>query len=122
MQFLRLGDGRKARQPPPARPALAGTRFADVELDEVVGFGRRCVAFSARRHGQALVLKSYHPQAVARHADRAGGSLARYECERNAALHRIAVLAPYVAAPIGYWSSPGEEFFLQQRVCGETLG
>ena len=121
MQFLRLADSQSARQPQPARPALASTQFADVELGEVVGVGRRCVAFSARRHDQALVLKSYHPQAVDRHADRAGGSIARYECERNAALHRIPGLTTYIAAPIGYWSSPREEFFVQQRVCGETL-
>ena len=31
-------------------------------------------------------------------------------------------LAPYVAAPVGYWSSPLEDFFVQQRVCGDTLG
>ena len=122
MRFLRLVDDREAGQPQAARPTLAGTRFADVALDEVVGVGRRCIAFSARRHDQALVLKSYHQWAVARHADRAGGSLARYECERNEALRRVAGLAKYVAAPVGYWSSPREEFFVQQRVCGETLG
>jgi hypothetical protein len=121
VHLLRLADRREARRTQSARPALAGTRFADVELGEIVGLGRRCVAFAARRHDQALVLKSYHPQAVARHADRTGGSIARYECERNEALHRIAGLAPYVAAPVGYWSSPREEFFLQQRVCGEML-
>jgi hypothetical protein len=121
MRLLRLADDREARQPQPARPTLAGTRFADVELDEVVGVGRRCIAFSARRHDQALILKSYHRRAVARHTERAGGSLARYECERNAALHRVAGLAAYVAAPVGYWSSPREEFFVQQRICGESL-
>jgi hypothetical protein len=121
MRFLRLADSREVRPPQAARPALAATQFADVELAEVVGIGRRCVAFSARRHDQALVLKSYHPQAVARHADRVGGSLARYECERNAVLHCIARLTPYIAAPIGYWSAPREEFFLQKRVSGESL-
>jgi hypothetical protein len=123
MQFLRFADGREAREltREPAHPTLAGTRFADVELDEIVGVGRRCVAYSARRHDQALVLKSYHPQATARHAVRTGGSLARYEYERNAALHRIPGLASSIAAPVAYWSSPREEFFLQQRVAGETL-
>ena len=104
------------------RPKLTGTLFADVEIGQIIGVGRRCAVFTARRQDQALVLKVYHQQAVARHANRTSASLARYECERNAALRRVPGLAPHVAMPIGYWSSPRGEFFLQQRVAGETLG
>lgn len=103
------------------RPDLRGSVFANVVVSDVVGRGRRCVAFAARSDNRDLILKLYHPRAAAKHAHRLGGSLAQYECERNAAFRAIPELAPYVAAPIGYSSAPRAELFLQERVFGEPL-
>lgn len=102
-------------------PDLRGTDFADIVICGIVGRGRRCVAFAARRGNRDLVLKVYQPQAAIRHAHRCGGSIARYEYERNAAFHRVPTLARFIAAPIGFSSTPRAEMFLQERVFGEHL-
>ena len=57
MRFLRLADDRVAGQPQPARPTLAGTQFADVVLDEVVGIGRRIGHKACNKRPEALVAK-----------------------------------------------------------------
>ena len=103
------------------RPDLRGSAFADVVMSEVVGQGRLCVAFAARMRNRDLILKVYHPRAAARHAHRFGGSLAQYECERNAAFRGVPELVPYIVEPIGFSSSPRAELFLQESVFGEPL-
>lgn len=106
------------RQKCPERP---GPDSAELVISEILGQGRRCVAFAARSYGRDLVLKVYHPRAATRHAHRCGGSIARYECERNAMFHGVPALAPFIAAPIGFLSSPRAELFLQERVSGKPL-
>lgn len=103
------------------RPDLRGSDFANLVISDVVGRGRRCVAFAARSGNRDLILKAYYPRAAAKHAHRCGGSLAQYECERNSAFRGVPDLAPYIAAPIGFSSSPRAELFLQERVFGEPL-
>src|SRR5688500_16961528 len=101
---------------------LSDTPFADLVLSEIVGEGRSCIAFAASNGGHCdLVLKVYHPTAIAKHARRCGSSIARYEYERNAALHRVAGVGAFIAAPVGFVSSPGAELFLQERICGAPL-
>lgn len=98
-----------------------GDRFADVAVSDVIGQGRRCVAFSAREGGRELVVKHYHRRAIARHARHCGGSIAQYEYERNLVFHRAPEFAAFSAAPLGFLSSPRAELFLQERVFGEPL-
>jgi len=95
--------------------------FADVVVTGAVGRGRRCVAFAARNGNRDIVVKLYHPRAIARHTRQIGGSLAKFEYERNLVFHHYPGFATFSAAPIGFLSSPRAELFLQERVFGEPL-
>ncbi|MGH8131543.1 MAG: hypothetical protein ACRES3_11880 [Steroidobacteraceae bacterium] len=98
-----------------------GGEFADVVISDVIGRGRRCVAFSARKGNRDLVVKLYHPRAIARHARQCGGSLAQFEFERNKVFHHVPEFTALSAAPIGFVSASRAELFLQERVFGEPL-
>lgn len=99
-----------------------GDAFTDLVISDVIGRGRRCTAFAARAGGRELVVKSYYPRAMARHARHGGGgSLAAYEYERNLTFRRIPGFSAFSAAPIGFRSSPRTELFVQERVFGEPL-
>lgn len=104
-----------------SRLDLSATAFAQVAVSNLVGVGCRCRAFAARGYDQDLILKAYHARSVAKHAQYSGGSLARYEHERNSALRSIPALAGFIAAPLGFVSEPRLELFLQERVFGEPL-
>jgi hypothetical protein len=105
----------------PPLPVLRATPFSDIAVSGTLGEGRRCAVFAAVCRGRQVVLKVYHSQAVAKHARRLGGSLARYEYEQNVALRGVAQLATHIADPIACFSSPCCELFVQERVFGEAL-
>jgi len=95
--------------------------FSDVVISDFIGRGRRCVAFAARIGDRDLVAKVYHRRAIARHQYQYGGSLAKYEYERNKVFHGVPEFTACSVAPIGFLSSQRVEVFLQERVFGEKL-
>lgn len=102
-------------------PDLRATPFADLVVSGVLGEGRRCIVFAAVHRDRQVVLKLYHSLAVAKHAQRTGGSLARYEYERNVALRGVPHLAPHVAEPITFFAFARCEVFVQEHVWGQPI-
>jgi SAM-dependent methyltransferase len=98
--------------------AAAGTEFEGLELRERVGEGRRSEVYRARWRDRDVAVKVYRPAAAAAHLRKTGGPIARFESERNRALHDVAAVAPYVAEPFGYVVGDDVQFSVQELVDG----
>ncbi len=92
--------------------------FADLELGQRAGEGRRSEVYEARWQGQDVAVKVYRPAAIARHLRKTGRAIAEFEFERNQALHGISGVSRYIARPFGYVVGDDVQFMVQQRVTG----
>jgi hypothetical protein len=96
--------------------ALAG--LGELVLEGVLGEGRRCVVHAAEWRGRPVALRLHRSAAVHRHAERHATSLARFEHDRNVALHDVPGLRDHVAQPLGYIDEPGVSALIQERLEG----
>lgn len=101
-----------------AAGGIAFTRLGDADIVRKIGEGVSCSVYLASRAGAEVVVKVYKAGAIERHHRLCGEELARYEYERNLAFFRAPGLARYVAEPIGYFTSPGVSWFVQERLGG----
>lgn len=88
-----------------------------------IGGGRRCAVMRARTdEGRDIVLKYFSPEATAKHARYHPVPLARFEFERNAALHRVEGLQGCIARPLGFVAVEERQVLAQEFVEGVELG
>jgi ubiquinone/menaquinone biosynthesis C-methylase UbiE len=99
---------------------LAGTEYADLEVGDKLGEGKRSVVYQARWRGRDVGLKVYKPAAIARHARKHKLPLAEFEHRRNKAFFDARGLSKYIAEPIGYVVEPGFQMSLQECLDGEV--
>jgi ubiquinone/menaquinone biosynthesis C-methylase UbiE len=99
---------------------LKDTQYADLEVTEKLGEGKRSVVYRARWKGRELGLKVYKPAAIANHARKHKLPLAEFEHRRNKAFFEARGMAQYVAEPIGFVVEPGFQMSLQECVDGEV--
>jgi ubiquinone/menaquinone biosynthesis C-methylase UbiE len=99
---------------------LKDTPYADLQVTEKLGEGKRSVVYRARWQGRELGLKVYKPAAIANHARKHKLPLAEFEHRRNKAFFEARGMAQYVAEPIGFVVEPGFQMSLQECVDGEV--
>jgi hypothetical protein len=93
---------------------LQGTEYADLEVTEKLGEGKRSVVYRARWRGREIGLKVYKPAAIANHARKHKLPLAEFEHRRNKAFFEARGMAKYVAEPLGFVVEPGFQMSLQE--------
>jgi ubiquinone/menaquinone biosynthesis C-methylase UbiE/tRNA A-37 threonylcarbamoyl transferase component Bud32 len=99
---------------------LKGTEYADLQVVDKLGEGKRSLVYRARWRGRELGLKVYKPAAIANHARKHRLPLAEFEYRRNKAFFEARGLAQYVAEPVGFVVEPGFQMLLQECVDGEV--
>jgi ubiquinone/menaquinone biosynthesis C-methylase UbiE len=99
---------------------LAGTEFADLEVKDKLGEGKRSVVYRARWRGRDVGVKVYKPAAIARHSRKHKLPLAEFEHRRNKAFFDARGMSKYVAEPIGFIVEPGFQMSLQECLDGEV--
>src|SRR5690349_9935784 len=99
---------------------LKDTPYADLQVTEKLGEGKRSVVYRARWRGREMGLKVYKPAAIANHARKHKLPLAEFEHRRNKAFFEARGMAQYVAEPIGFVVEPGFQMSLQECVDGEV--
>src|SRR5688572_23973019 len=99
---------------------LKDTRYADLEITEKLGEGKRSVVYRARWRGRDVGVKVYKPAAIADHARKHALPLAEFEHLRNKAFFEAPRMAKYVAEPLGCVVEPGFQMTLQELVDGEV--
>jgi ubiquinone/menaquinone biosynthesis C-methylase UbiE len=99
---------------------LAGTDFADLEVKDKLGEGKRSVVYRARWRGRDVGVKVYKPAAIARHSRKHKLPLAEFEHRRNRAFFDARGMSKYVAEPIGFIVEPDFQMSLQECLDGEV--
>jgi len=99
---------------------LRGTQYADLEITDKLGEGKRSMVYRARWRGRELGIKVYKPAAIANHARKHKLPLAEFEYLRNKAFFDARGLSKYVAEPLGFIVEPGFQMSLQELVDGEV--
>jgi hypothetical protein len=99
---------------------LKDTKYADLEITDKLGEGKRSVVYRARWQGRDVGVKVYKPAAIARHARKHQLPLAEFEHRRNKAFHEARGMARYVAEPLGFVVEPGFQMSLQECLEGEV--
>ena len=99
---------------------LQDTPYADLQVTEKLGEGKRSVVYRARWKGREVGLKVYKPTAIANHARKHKLPLAEFEHRRNKAFFEARGMAKYVAEPLGFVVQPGFQMSLQECVEGEV--
>jgi ubiquinone/menaquinone biosynthesis C-methylase UbiE len=99
---------------------LRDTQYADLEVTDKLGEGKRSVVYRARWRGRDVGLKVYKPAAIARHARKHELPLAEFEHRRNRAFFEARGMAKYVAEPLGFVVEPGFQMSLQECLDGEV--
>ncbi len=95
----------------------------DIQVENLLGEGRRCVVYSATYRGELVAVKAYRPSTMAKCRRRYGISLAEFEHRRNSEAYRIEAIRRYLARPIALLGE-GDGYshaFVQQRVEGIRL-
>jgi ubiquinone/menaquinone biosynthesis C-methylase UbiE len=99
---------------------LKDTHYADVEVTDKLGEGKRSVVYRARWRGREVSVKVYKPAAIARHACKHKVPLAEFEHRRNKAFFEAPGMARFVAEPLGFIVEPGFQMSLQECLDGEV--
>jgi len=99
---------------------LRDTDYADLQITEKVGEGKRSVVYRARWRSRDVGIKVYKPAAIASHARKHKLPLAEFENLRNKAFFEARGLARYVAEPLGFVVQPGFQMSVQELVDGEV--
>ena len=99
----------------------------DLTIGPQIGRGRRSLVYQGTWRGEAVVVKQYTPQAIAKYRRRYGVSIAQFEHDRNAAFVSVPALRRFAARPIAWSGSDptnsnmSGECFVQQRIAGTDL-
>ena len=99
---------------------LKGTQYADLQVTEKLGEGKRSMVYRARWRGREVGLKVYKPAAMANHARKHKLPLAEFEYRRNKAFFDARGMSKYVAEPLGFIVEPGFQMSVQECVEGEV--
>jgi ubiquinone/menaquinone biosynthesis C-methylase UbiE len=99
---------------------LKGTQYADLQITDKLGEGKRSMVYRARWRGREVGLKVYKPAAIANHARKHKLPLAEFEHVRNRAFFDARGMSKYVAEPLGFIVEPGFQMSLQELVDGEV--
>jgi ubiquinone/menaquinone biosynthesis C-methylase UbiE len=99
---------------------LKDTPYADVQIVDKLGEGKRSVVYRARWQGRDVGLKVYKPAAIANHARKHPLPLAEFEHRRNKAFFEARGMSRFVAEPLGFLVQPGFQMSLQECVDGEV--
>jgi ubiquinone/menaquinone biosynthesis C-methylase UbiE len=99
---------------------LKGSQYADLEITEKLGEGKRSVVYRAHWRGRDVGVKVYKPAAIAGHARKHKLPLAEFEHRRNKAFFEARGMARYVAEPLGFVVEPGFQMSLQECLDGEV--
>ena len=99
---------------------LKDTHYADVEVTDKLGEGKRSVVYRAHWRGREVSVKVYKPAAIARHARKHKLPLAEFEHRRNKAFFEAPGMARFVAEPLGFIVEPGFQMSLQECLDGEV--
>jgi hypothetical protein len=99
---------------------LRDTEYADLEVVEKLGEGKRSVVYRARWRGREVGIKVYKPAAIAKHARKHQLPLAEFEHRRNKAFFEARGMAKYVAEPLGFIVEPGFQMSVQECLDGEV--
>jgi SAM-dependent methyltransferase len=106
--------------PSSLRLRLKDTAYADLEVTDKLGEGKRSVVYRARWRGRDVGLKVYKPAAIANHARKHRLPLAEFEHRRNKAFFEAPGLSKYIAEPLGFVVEPGFQMSLQECLDGEV--
>lgn len=99
---------------------LKDTTYAELEVTDKLGEGKRSVVYRARWRGRDVGLKVYKPAAIANHARKHKLPLAEFEHRRNKAFFEARGLSKYIAEPLGFVVEPGFQMSLQECLDGEV--
>ncbi len=99
---------------------LEGTQYADLQVTEKLGEGKRSMVYRAKWRGREVGLKVYKPAAIANHARKHKLPLAEFEYRRNKAFFDARGMSRYVAEPLGFIVEPGFQMSVQECVEGEV--
>jgi ubiquinone/menaquinone biosynthesis C-methylase UbiE len=99
---------------------LKGTQYADLQVTEKLGEGKRSMVYRAKWRGREVGLKVYKPAAMANHARKHKLPLAEFEYRRNKAFFDARGMSKYVAEPLGFIVEPGFQMSVQECVEGEV--
>jgi ubiquinone/menaquinone biosynthesis C-methylase UbiE len=99
---------------------LKETQYAELQVTDKLGEGKRSVVYRGRWHGRDVGIKVYKPAAIANHARKHKLPLAEFEHRRNRAFFEARGMAQYVAEPLGFVVEPGFQMSLQECVDGEV--
>ena len=106
----------------PGAPDAGGLELSalgDVRVLGRLGEGGRSIVYDAIWQGRPVALKVYKATAVVRHARKHPVPLAEFEHDRNGRFFRAPGLAPYVAEPLAWMSTPGVSATVQERLEGQ---
>ncbi len=94
-----------------------------VEIESIVGRGKRSITFRAAHAGAPVALKVYRRRFIDKYRRRYGLNIARYEYERNVAFHAVDALRPFAARPIAVFDDAAvcSLCFVQEFVVGVSL-
>lgn len=106
--------------PESLRIKLVGTEYADLQVTDKLGEGKRSVVYRARWRGRDVGVKVYKPAAIANHARKHKLPLAEFEHRRNRAFFDARGMSKYVAEPLGFVVEPGFQMALQECLDGEV--
>jgi ubiquinone/menaquinone biosynthesis C-methylase UbiE len=106
--------------PESLRVKLKDTQYADLEVLDRLGEGKRSMVYRARWRGREVGLKVYKPAAIASHARKHQLPLAEFEHRRNKAFFEARGMSRYVAEPLGFVVEPGFQMSLQEYLDGEV--
>ena len=99
---------------------LKDTQYADLQVTEKLGEGKRSIVYRAKWRGRDVGVKVYKPAAIARHARKHKLPLAEFENRRNKAFFDARGMSKYVAEPLGFVVEPGFQMSLQECLDGEV--
>lgn len=106
--------------PESLRIKLVGTEYADLQVTDKLGEGKRSVVYRARWRGRDVGVKVYKPAAITNHARKHKLPLAEFEHRRNRAFFDARGMSKYVAEPLGFVVEPGFQMALQECLDGEV--
>ena len=94
-----------------------------LEVEGLLGSGRRSVVWTARYRGEPAVLKCYREAFVRKYRERYGLDIARFEFSRNEAFRAVPGLARFAARPLALTGQDGvgPPGFVQERIDGVPL-
>lgn len=96
---------------------------AEVQIEKLLGEGRRSTVYAGTYRGEPVAVKAYRPDMIDKCRRRYGVSLAEFEHRRNSEIYALESARHYIARPVALYGE-GDGYshaFIQQRVEGIRL-